>query len=102
LLHAAPSEEDLSAIRRAGRALGLAFQIADDILDATADSETLGKSAGRDAALGKNTYVKFYGIAASRSRVLELSLECEQTLSRWCERAWFLSELARRMASRGR
>jgi geranylgeranyl pyrophosphate synthase len=100
LVHAAPSPEDIAAIRRAGRAMGLAFQIADDVLDATSNAETLGKSAGRDASLGKNTYVKFYGIEASVIRVKELSGECEEALSRWGERAWFLAALTRGMASR--
>jgi geranylgeranyl pyrophosphate synthase len=100
LVHAAPSEGDLAAIRRAGKAMGLAFQIADDVLDATSDAEALGKSAGRDATLGKNTYVKFYGIEASVIRVKELSDECEEALSRWGERAWFLAALTRSMASR--
>ena len=100
LVHASPSAEDAASIRKAGRAMGLAFQIADDILDATSDSETLGKSTGRDEALGKNTYVKYYGIEASKSRVEELSREAAEELSRWGTRADFLKELSRRLASR--
>ncbi|MBL9214879.1 MAG: polyprenyl synthetase family protein [Opitutaceae bacterium] len=61
---AGPAELEL--LRRAGRHLGLAFQIVDDILDATADSATLGKTAGKDARAGKTTYVKVHGLAASR------------------------------------
>ena len=56
----------VATLRRAGRHLGLAFQIIDDILDATADSATLGKTAGKDARAGKATYVGLHGLAESR------------------------------------
>jgi len=56
----------LATLREAGRSLGLAFQITDDILDATADTATLGKTAGKDAKAGKTTYVKLHGLEASR------------------------------------
>jgi geranylgeranyl diphosphate synthase type II len=59
-------EPALANLRDTGRHLGLAFQIIDDVLDATADSATLGKTAGKDARADKTTYVKLYGIAASR------------------------------------
>jgi geranylgeranyl pyrophosphate synthase len=65
LAGAAPAAA-VPTIRRAGRHLGLAFQIIDDVLDATADSATLGKTAGKDARADKTTYVKLYGIEASR------------------------------------
>ncbi len=52
------TENDLRALRNTGRHLGLAFQIIDDILDATADTATLGKTAGKDAKTGKTTFVK--------------------------------------------
>lgn len=60
------SEAQLSALRATGRHLGLAFQIVDDVLDATADTATLGKTAGKDAKAGKTTYVKLHGLDASR------------------------------------
>jgi len=56
----------LDALRTTGRHLGLAFQIVDDILDATADTATLGKTAGKDVKAGKTTYVKLHGLEASR------------------------------------
>jgi geranylgeranyl pyrophosphate synthase len=59
-------EPQLRALREAGRHLGLAFQITDDVLDATSDSTTLGKTAGKDARAGKVTYVRMHGIPASR------------------------------------
>jgi geranylgeranyl diphosphate synthase type II len=60
------AEPPLAALRRTGRHLGLAFQIIDDVLDATADSAALGKTAGKDARAGKTTYVKLHGIERSR------------------------------------
>ena len=62
----------LNALSGFGEDLGLAFQIIDDILDATVDTETLGKPAGSDAAQGKTTYVDIYGIDAARKRADEL------------------------------
>ena len=58
----------VEALTSAGEALGLAFQIADDVLDATASSEALGKTAGRDVALSKSTYVSTLGVVAARER----------------------------------
>ncbi|BET69197.1 polyprenyl synthetase family protein [Opitutales bacterium ASA1] len=59
--------ETLEALRRAGAGLGMAFQIVDDILDATRTSEQLGKTAGKDAAYGKATFVSVHGLDASRA-----------------------------------
>jgi len=58
----------LDALAAAGSALGLAFQIADDVLDATESSAALGKTAGRDAALSKSTYPSLLGVASARER----------------------------------
>lgn len=55
------------ALQTFGAAVGLAFQVVDDILDVTADSATLGKTAGKDAAHDKPTYVSLLGLAASRT-----------------------------------
>ena len=60
------TESDLGALRAFGRELGLTFQIVDDILDATADSATLGKTAGKDAKAGKTTFVKLHGLDGAR------------------------------------
>jgi farnesyl diphosphate synthase len=54
-------------LERYGAAIGLAFQVVDDILDVTADSATLGKTAGKDAAQDKPTYVSLLGLARSRA-----------------------------------
>ncbi|MEP6474634.1 MAG: polyprenyl synthetase family protein, partial [Gemmatimonadota bacterium] len=61
---AGPAE--IEALRGYGEEVGLAFQIADDVLDATSTSAILGKTAGRDAALDKSTYVSVMGIAAAK------------------------------------
>jgi farnesyl diphosphate synthase/geranylgeranyl diphosphate synthase type II len=58
----------LGALTEFGREIGLAFQIADDLLDATATSEELGKTAGRDATLEKATYVSVLGLEAARQQ----------------------------------
>lgn len=60
------------ALERYGAALGLAFQVVDDILDVTADSATLGKTAGKDAAQDKPTYVSLLGLERSRAHAQEL------------------------------
>lgn len=62
----------LEALTGYGRDIGLAFQIMDDILDITAKSETLGKTAGKDEKASKATYPALYGIDASRARAREL------------------------------
>ena len=61
-----------AALRDYGAAVGLAFQVVDDILDVTADSETLGKTAGKDAAQEKPTFVSLMGLQASRDYAQQL------------------------------
>ncbi len=61
------------ALREYGASLGLAFQIADDVLDATATSAQLGKTAGRDALLRKSTYVTHLGVNGARTRAITLA-----------------------------
>jgi len=65
---AGASDVAVAACCRFGEAVGLLFQITDDILDATASSEALGKSAGKDAAQGKATYVSLLGLAGARAK----------------------------------
>ena len=60
------------ALRNYGAALGLAFQVVDDILDVTQDSTTLGKTAGKDAAQAKPTYVTLMGLQGARSHAHDL------------------------------
>jgi geranylgeranyl pyrophosphate synthase len=65
---AAGGDGIVDSLTRAGDSLGLAFQIADDVLDATESSEALGKTAGKDAAVSKSTYVSTLGVTAARQR----------------------------------
>lgn len=67
-----PATRALDALRTYGAAIGLAFQVVDDILDVTADSATLGKTAGKDAEHGKPTYVSLLGLERSREHAQEL------------------------------
>jgi farnesyl diphosphate synthase len=75
MMGAACGEPDAAAaagLEAYGRALGLAFQVVDDILDVTADSQTLGKTAGKDAQNDKPTYVSVLGLDRSRAHAREL------------------------------
>ena len=68
----APTPAVLDALRGYGAALGLAFQVVDDILDVTQDSATLGKTAGKDAAQSKPTYVSLMGLEGARAHADDL------------------------------
>lgn len=72
----------LAGLRDYGAALGLAFQIVDDILDVTADSETLGKTAGKDAAADKPTYVSLLGLDGARAEAAQLHGQALAALDR--------------------
>jgi len=65
------SEKQVAELKAAGLALGMAFQIVDDVLDATEDSATLGKTAGKDEKAGKITFVKIHGIERAREIAAE-------------------------------
>ncbi len=69
------SSEQLALLTEYAEKSGLAFQVADDVLDATATSEELGKTAGKDAAVQKATYVALYGVEAARVRAQLLYAE---------------------------
>ncbi|WP_312461967.1 farnesyl diphosphate synthase [Comamonas sp.] len=71
----------LVALQQYGAALGLAFQVIDDVLDVVADSATLGKTAGKDADHGKPTYVSLMGLQAARDYAHELLAEAQQALA---------------------
>ena len=62
----------LAALREYGAAIGLAFQVVDDVLDVTADAATLGKTPGKDAQANKPTYVSIMGLERSRAHAAEL------------------------------
>ncbi len=69
------SRDHIEALRAYGDTIGLAFQIADDVLDATATSDQLGKTAGKDAAHAKATFVTLLGVGAARAEAERLSAQ---------------------------
>ncbi len=93
-------ESELAMLRDAGRHLGLAFQIIDDVLDATADTATLGKTAGKDARAGKTTFVKLHGIANSRQLAQHHSDAARAALGRLPGDPAFLMALIASMTAR--
>jgi len=78
----APVRLAQQALAEYGQAIGLAFQVVDDILDVTADSATLGKTAGKDAAQDKPTYVSVLGLQRSQAYARELLEQAEAALQR--------------------
>lgn len=99
ILAGAPAD-DVARLAEFGRKIGLAFQLADDLLDLTADSATLGKAAGKDAAKGKGTLPALHGIEWTRARLAELVDEAENLLSPYGEKADILKAAARFVANR--
>jgi farnesyl diphosphate synthase len=94
--------EDRQRLRRFGERVGLAFQLADDLLDETADAATLGKAAGKDAQRGKKTLPALKGHDWTRRRLDELVAEAEAELAPYGERGETLLAAARFVASRER
>ncbi|CAG2151167.1 Farnesyl diphosphate synthase [Cupriavidus campinensis] len=84
----------LAALDRYAAAVGLAFQVVDDILDVTADTATLGKTAGKDAANDKPTYVSLMGLDAARELAAQLRTDAHEALAGFGTRAGRLAELA--------
>ncbi|HTC19067.1 MAG TPA: farnesyl diphosphate synthase [Stellaceae bacterium] len=95
---ASPSE--YQALDDYGKALGEAFQIADDLLDVEGDAEALGKPAGADAALGKTTFVTQLGIEGARQRVRDLLARGDSALSIFGARGDVLRATSRFVAER--
>ncbi|WP_221029139.1 polyprenyl synthetase family protein [Actomonas aquatica] len=90
----------LDRLRTAGRHLGLAFQIVDDVLDVTSDTATMGKTVGKDEATEKTTYVRIHGLDASRRFITEQTDAAVAAFSALPGDSTFLQTLARNMASR--
>jgi len=91
---------DRAALKSYGEHLGLAFQIADDLLDAEGDAQTVGKATGKDHAAGKATLVSLMGPAAARTRLGEAVQSAEAALRPFGDRAEVLIEAAAFAASR--
>jgi farnesyl diphosphate synthase len=99
IIAGAPAE-DRQRLRIFGERIGLAFQLADDLLDLTADAATMGKATGKDAARGKGTLVALHGQAWAETTLARLVAEAAELLSPYGEKAAVLIETARFIASR--
>jgi farnesyl diphosphate synthase len=88
------SADEEAALDAYSAAIGLAFQVVDDVLDATADSVTLGKTAGKDAADNKPTYVSMLGLEQSRALAEKLRNDAHQALMPFENKSRRLRELA--------
>jgi geranylgeranyl diphosphate synthase type II len=93
-MYAGGYDEDIERLRCFGRSAGLAFQIADDILDVTQTSEQLGKTAGKDLKADKATYPALYGLERSVQMADELVKAGCDALDAYGERANVLKEIA--------
>jgi len=97
---AAANEEQIRKLRGYGDRIGLAFQIADDLLDVTSTSEQLGKTPGKDQASNKATYPAIHGVAASHARAREVVDEAIEIVSSLGLETRVLEELARFIIAR--
>ena len=92
----------MTNLQNYSQALGLAFQIVDDVLDATADSQTLGKTAGKDAINDKPTYVTLMGLDYAQKTAKELQETAIASLEGFGSQAQALKELAFLVVNRGK
>ena len=94
------AEEEREPLSIYGNALGLAFQIADDVLDVTGDAAVVGKAVGKDQAAGKATFVSLLGLDGAKSRAAALVEEACDALSPYGDDAETLKEAARFVIAR--
>lgn len=97
---AGAGDEARARLSRFGAVIGLAFQLADDLLDLRADAATMGKATGKDAGRGKGTLVSLHGEAWAQTRLGELVAEAGALLAPFGEKAATLNAAARFVASR--
>src|SRR5262245_57065283 len=97
---AGAGEDQIEKLRQYGQRIGLAFQIADDILDVTSTSEQLGKTPGKDQAANKATYPAMFGIERSEAKAAELVEQAVEIVSSVEGDTLILQELARFITSR--
>lgn len=93
--------QEVEALAEYGRHVGLAFQIADDILNVEGDRTVMGKGTGSDASRGKLTFPHLLGVAASRARMAELVVLAQSAIRGFDERAEPLKAIARYVTERG-
>ncbi len=92
--------EARAGLERYAKCIGLAFQVMDDVLDAEADTATLGKTAGKDAAQGKATYLSLMSAREARAYAIELIDEARAALAPFGERGARLADIARFIVER--
>ncbi|MOA37370.1 Farnesyl diphosphate synthase [compost metagenome] len=100
LASARADQTQLNALQTYARAIGLAFQVQDDILDVESDTETLGKRQGADIARDKPTYPALLGLQAAKAYALELRDQALEALRPFDAAAEPLRELARYIVER--
>ncbi|WP_028455453.1 polyprenyl synthetase family protein [Chitinilyticum litopenaei] len=88
------SDDERARLDTYAKCVGLAFQVVDDILDCEADSATLGKTAGKDAANNKPTYVSLLGLGGAKQKAADLKAEALNALAPFGEKAVALAALA--------
>jgi farnesyl diphosphate synthase len=96
----AAGEAERERLAEFGQAVGLAFQLADDLLDATSNTDALGKAAGKDAQAGKATLVALHGIDWTRKQLSGLVEQASEVLEPFGDRAAMLRQAARFVALR--
>ena len=96
------SREDLEHLDEFARHIGLAFQVTDDVLNETGSTAQLGKTAGSDAAQGKNTYPRLLTLAGAHAKARALADAAFDALAPFGERAALLRNLAQRLRDRDR
>ena len=96
------NDELIDALEIYAKAIGLAFQIIDDILDVTSSSDVLGKTAGKDLIADKTTYPKLLGLEESRDRANKLVTQAKGALEPWKDEAFPLLALADYITNRDR
>jgi farnesyl diphosphate synthase len=94
------AEADIAPLQTYARALGLAFQIADDVLDVTSDAATMGKATGKDTDAGKATFVSLLGLKEAKRRADDLVTEACDALHVYQARGDVLREAARFVVTR--
>ncbi|MEM6650240.1 MAG: polyprenyl synthetase family protein, partial [Pseudomonadota bacterium] len=96
------TEEEKTDLRHYAAALGLAFQIVDDVLDVTQTADVLGKPAGADEEAGKATFVSLLGLDGAQERILQLTENACQCLEGFGDKGTTLKALAQDLAARTR
>ena len=94
------NEQEKKSLDVFASALGLAFQVVDDVLDASSDSQTLGKTAGKDAAANKPTFVSLMGLDGAREFARQLHQEAIDSLGIWGDNAELLRAIASKVVNR--